>query len=260
MFKKLIIFVVLLLIWGPSVAQSSDKPVSKNVASPESTHVQSSVSTSNPTTNSSITPVPITTPPPISTVSPETIKFALTFDDGPNSIYTPQVLRILNKFGARATFFMVGQNFTRYSEIVKQVAESGNEIGAHSMTHPYPIYLSNSELDYEITASVTLLREMSGQPIRYFRTPYGEGNDVYTHRAAELGVKIVYWTVDPRDWSGISSDTIAEHVLDHLVPGCIVILHDGVDNSQATVDALENILHEATARGYKSVTLSELSI
>ncbi len=283
MFKKLFILFALLLIWLPPVvlaATSNDKPISPSVASSGFPNAQTSAPASNPKpdTNSNsqasnpsplLALTPNTIPPPSSTPSPEQtsqpvksepLKFALTFDDGPNPVYTPQVLPILEKFGARVTFFMVGQNFTRYPELVKQVAASGNEIGAHSMTHPDPVDSSDSKLDYEITDSVTLLREMSGQPIHYFRTPYGKGNDVYTNRAPELGVKIVYWTVDPRDWSGISSDAIAERVLANLSPGCIVILHDGVGNSQATVDALENILREATARGYNSLTLSELGI
>ena len=190
----------------------------------------------------------------------EPIKFALTFDDGPDPTYTPQVLALLNKFGARATFFMLGSKSPQYPDLVKQVAASGNEIGSHSMTHTDPKLLSASQLDYEITKSVTLLRKQSGQSIHFFRPPYGENTPIYSRRSARLGVKIVTWTIDSKDWSGISSDIIADGVLAKLEPGCIVLLHDGVENSRQTVAAVEVILREAAARGYKSVTLSELGI
>jgi len=243
--KRIVVFFVLFLIVIPQftlAAPSLDKPITSGVPLSPTPHIQPP------------TPIP---PTPI---KPQFIKFALTFDDGPSPKYTPQILALLDKFGAQGTFFMVGTNFNQYPRLLQQIAEKGNEMAAHTMTHPNPDYLSDSELDYEISASVTALRDISGQPVHYFRPPYGQGNYIYTKRAAELDVKIVYWTVDPRDWSGISSNMIAEYVLANLEPGCIVLLHDGGGNRQETVDALEIILHEASDRGYNSVTLSNLDI
>jgi len=247
LFRRIVVLFVLSLIAVPQfsfAATSGDKPITSGITSSPAPRIQ--------------TPTP--TPVPPTPAKPQPIKIALTFDDGPSPNYTPQVLALLDKFGAQATFFMVGTNFTQYPRLLQQVAAKGNEIAAHSMTHPDPDYLSNSELDYEITASVAGLREISDQPVRYFRPPYGQRNYIYKKRAPELDVEIVYWTVDPRDWSGISSDIIAERVLDNLEPGCIVLLHDGGGNRQETVDALEIILREANARGYNSVTLSNLEI
>lgn len=253
MFKRIVVFFVLSLIAFLQVtlaASSGDNPITTGITSPPNPHIQ--IQTPTPT------PDPIPDPIPPTPIKPQPIKFALTFDDGPNPKYTPQILELLDKFGAQGTFFMVGTNVTQYPRLLQQVAMKGNEIAAHSMTHPDPDYLSDSELDYEFTASVTVLRETSDQPVHYFRPPYGKGNYIYTRKTSELGVKIVYWTIDPRDWSGISSDIIAERVLDNLEPGCIVLLHDSGGNRQETVDALEIILREANARGYNSVTLSNL--
>lgn len=190
----------------------------------------------------------------------EPLRFALTFDDGPNPKYTPQILETLDRYGARGTFFMIGDNINQYPKLIQQVVANGNEIGGHSMTHPDPDEVSDSQLDYEITKSVTMLRSLSGKSVRYFRMPYGKGNYVYTKRGSELGVKLICWTIDTRDWTGISADIIAKRVLDKLEPNSIVLLHDGGGNRQETVNALETILREANNRGYSSVTLSELGI
>jgi len=255
LFRSIVVFFILSLIAVPPFAFSApagDKPISSSIISSPTPRIQP------PTPIPTPTPVPVPDPIPPTPTKPQPIKFALTFDDGPNPKYTPQVLALLDKFGAQGTFFMVGTNFTQYPRLLQQVAVTGNEIAAHSMTHPDPNYLSDSELEYEITASVTILREISDQPVSYFRPPYGTSNYIYRKRASDLEVKIIYWTVDPRDWTGISSDLIAERVLDNLEPGCIVLLHDGGGNRQETVDALEIILRETNARGYNSVTLSNL--
>jgi len=265
LFKRMVIFLVLTLIAFPQLsfaAPASDKPIPSGNTSSPIPRIQPPTPAPIPTPKPIPTPIPDPIPNPIppTPTKPPTIKFSLTFDDGPNPKYTPQVLALLDKFGAQGTFFVIGTNFTRHPKLLQQITAKGNEIAAHSMTHPDPDYLSDSELDYEISASVTVLRETSDQPVHYFRPPYGSGNYIYVKRASQLDVKIVYWTVDPRDWSGISSDLIAERVLDNLEPGSIVLLHDGGGTRQETVDALEIILREATARGYNSVTLSNLEI
>ena len=269
MFRRTIIFFTFLLIAVPQFASAAPNNGSPPIAAitPSPTppiQTPAPIPTPAPAPSPAPSPIPIPTPipdPPLPDPTKLTYtKFALTFDDGPSPNFTPQVISILDKFGAHGTFFILGDNFTQYPKLIQQITEQGNEIAAHSMTHPDPDYLSNSELDYEITASVAILQETSGQPVHYFRAPYGKSNYIYTKKAAELAVKIVNWTVDPRDWSGISSDIIAERVLDHLAPGCIVLLHDGGGYRQKTVDALEIILSEANARGYQSVTLSNLGI
>ena len=263
MFKKLVVSILLFLFAIPQFAlagTSGDKPILL-VPRPSATQTTQTTQTTQPTQP----PAPIIPPSPTEPLPPPSIplqakliNFSLTFDDGPNPQYTPQVLALLDKFGAKGTFFMVGANVMQYPAIVQQATLNGNEIAAHSMTHPFPDDVSDSALDYEITASATILREISGKPVHYFRPPYGSRSYIYTQRAPELNVKIRYWTVDPMDWSGISSDAIAQHVLENLQPGSIVLMHDGGGNRQETVNALEIILREAKSRGYNSVSLFEL--
>jgi len=184
------------------------------------------------------------------------IPFALTFDGGPSREFTPKVLDVMSRYGARGTFFPAGKNLALYPEVVRRIAASGSEIGVHSMAQQSLGDVSYTAY-YEI-APMTMLGEIAGAPAHYSSPLYRDGNYVYTKQVPEIGMTIVYWVVDPRDLTDISAAAIAERVLANIKPGAIIVLHDGDGGRQATVDALEIILREANARGYNSVTLSEL--
>lgn len=198
---------------------------------------------------------PIVKDDPASLTAPA-IRFALTFDGGPSREYTPRLLAVMSRYGARGTFFSAGKNSALYPELIRQITAGGSEIGGYSASPssltggPYTTY-------YE-TAPMATLGEITGAPAHYSGPGYREEGVVFLKQAPEIGLTTVIWVVDPRDLSDLSPAAIAEKVLASLRPGSIVVLHDGDGARQATVDAVEIILREASARGYNSVPLSEL--
>jgi peptidoglycan/xylan/chitin deacetylase (PgdA/CDA1 family) len=206
--------------------------------------------TAAPTTGSSIAKddsVVLTSP---------AIPFAITFEGGPSRDYTPKVLDVLSRYGARGTFFPAGKNFDLYPELVRRVVAGGNEIGVHSGTLPNLKDVPYT-VAYEI-ASMTILGGIAGTPAHYSSPVYRDDNSVYIRQLPDIGLTIVYWIIDTKDLTEVSPAAIAERVLANLKPGSIFVLQDGDGGRQATVDALEIILREANDRGYNSVTLSEL--
>ncbi|MDO4299609.1 MAG: polysaccharide deacetylase family protein [Lachnospiraceae bacterium] len=180
---------------------------------------------------------------------------ALTFDDGPGA-YTGRLLDCLQKNQARATFFMVGTNVSRYSSTVKRMAEMGCELGNHSYSHPYFTSLSTSGMRSQVSTTSNLIRNASGKYPTLFRLPYGDGASNSTVLSA-LGLPSIYWSIDTRDWAntGNPQHTINE-VLNHVQSGDIVLMHDIHYN---TVVAAETIIPALKKRGYQLVTVSQLA-
>ncbi len=123
---------------------------------------------------------------------------AITFDDGP-SIYTPHLLDMLEQYGVRATFFMLGRNVRYYPEIVDRVADAGHEIGVHTYTHPNLRRLSYEKQLQEIESTVDALRDRGVIPA-LIRPPYGNFDERTKQAAEKLGLSIVIWSLDSLDW------------------------------------------------------------
>ncbi|MCW2621428.1 MAG: polysaccharide deacetylase [Frankiales bacterium] len=183
---------------------------------------------------------------------------ALTFDDGPDPRYTDQVLDALAAHGARATFFQVGQHAAQHADLVQRVHGAGHEIGNHTWGHDD---LSAGDLGQALrTISRTqhVLADVTGQAPSVLRPPWGRINGSTMQAAAEHGLDVMVWSqrllVRERDAAGN-----AAWFSEHLSPGVVLLAHDGGSlPNQVGVDALPRILTEATARGYRFVTASEL--
>lgn len=171
----------------------------------------------------------------------------LTFDDGPNSKYTPQVLAVLKKYGAHATFFMIGQNASKNSKIVPKVRAGGHTIGNHSVSHPRLTQLSASKLRYEVS---------HGPRSRCFRPPYGLTNSRVRAEIKRAGMRQILWHIDSRDYTKPGATAIANRVLSRVRPGSIVLVHDGGGDRSQTVAALDRILRTLKARGYQFRAIS----
>lgn len=187
---------------------------------------------------------------------------ALTFDDGPHPHYTPQILRLLNQYEARATFFVLGRHVRRYPGIVRKLADSGQEVENHSFTHlRFP---SEDEKAWQRELARTELElDLLGCPDhRLFRPPFSDYSQELLDFLAHLGQRPVLWSVDGADWREPDPLAIAVNVLSQVRPGAIVILHDsdetGAADRQPTVEALGLILPALKARGYDCVTVSDL--
>jgi peptidoglycan/xylan/chitin deacetylase (PgdA/CDA1 family)/sulfur carrier protein ThiS len=169
----------------------------------------------------------------------------LTFDDGPNPIDTPRILSILHRFHVHATFFTIGYLVQRYPDIVRREQRMGMVVGDHTWDHPnrppfktLPPEVITSEMQ---RAQIEL--DSIGVKTHLFRPPGGSTSTQVETIAQGLEMRVVLWSVDPRDWeNGISSTAIVVSVLSSVRPGSIVILHDGGGDQSATAAALPQII------------------
>ena len=185
---------------------------------------------------------------------------ALTFDDGPHPEYTPQILDILDKYGVKATFFVVGENAEAYPEIVRRIIDSGHEIGNHTWSHKQMNSLSKEQIQKEITKTQDFLKESFNYSPVLFRPP-GGGEYTFAKETAEaLGCKYVLWAwrTDSKDWACPDAGTISQTVLSTVTEGDIVLLHDYVGGKSSTPQAVAQIIPRLLAQGYSLDTVSGL--
>ncbi len=185
---------------------------------------------------------------------------ALTFDDGPHPTYTPEILDILEKHNARATFFVIGKNAEQYPEIVKRAHDAGHEIGNHTYSHPKMSGINEDEVTEEIQKTAETIESITGQKPILFRSPGGYLDDGLISTAHKFDCTPVLWSwrQDTRDWAKPSVNQVVKTVLDNLRDGDIILFHDYNTKGSPTPAALEIILPELQKRGYELVTVSEL--
>lgn len=187
---------------------------------------------------------------------------ALTFDDGPDSVYTPRVLDALKRYGAKATFYLVGKRAAARPDLVARMIAEGHEIGNHSWDHAQLTKLSPARVHAELADTHKLLRRLSGKPVRTFRPPYGALNAVVMKEARALGYKTVLWNVDSLDWKAtVTRDDVLENVLPRVKPGAIILQHSAGGKGEDltnTVEALPLMIKTLRGQGYRLVTISEM--
>jgi len=183
---------------------------------------------------------------------------ALTFDDGPWPVQTKRIVGILERFHVPASFFMVGYLVERYPGIVRMVAEAGMRIGDHSWDHPVdpPMAdLTRERLVAEIGRTGDALASLGIVP-RLFRPPGGSFDAMVVREAERQRMRVVTWSVDPRDWSShTSSRQIVHRVLGAVEPGSIVLMHDGGGDQGATIRALPKIIRGIRRMGLRLVSI-----
>jgi peptidoglycan-N-acetylglucosamine deacetylase len=191
---------------------------------------------------------------------------ALTFDDGPVSPFTEQILDILRARKVPATFFVCGKNVERFPAIVRRIQAEGHALGNHTYSHPFLYFRSRSDIGREIDRTQEAIEKVKGLRPSYFRPPFGGGWFGLHPVLRERGLRLVQWSDTGRDWKG-GAETVADIVretLQGLGPGSIILLHDGrrvyppqaVDQSN-TVKALPEIIDAARNAGFTFVPLSE---
>ncbi|HEY7123388.1 MAG TPA: polysaccharide deacetylase family protein [Ktedonobacterales bacterium] len=194
-------------------------------------------------------------PSPISHGNPHLPEIALTFDDGPSSGYTTQVLSVLRKYGVHATFFMLGEWVQRYPTLAQAVLADGHAVENHSWSHPNLTSLSTSAIQQQLANTSNVIQQTIGVAPAFFRPPYGSYNSRVLSVAGSLHLTPVLWDIDPRDWSRPGTSAIVNNVLSHLHNGAIILMHDGGGDRSQTVQALPTIIQQARARGYRFVTV-----
>lgn len=176
---------------------------------------------------------------------------ALTIDDGPSPLYTPQVLRILEKYGVRATFSMVGENVSYYPSVAKDVAEAGHTIINHTWDHANLTTLSASAQLREITRATDTIHAAVGVRPRMFRAPYGAWSQQTLKYCAAERLIPLDWSVDPRDWSRPGVSEIVGTIMKTTKTGSIILEHDGGGDRAETVAALKIVIPRLLDEGYR---------
>jgi peptidoglycan/xylan/chitin deacetylase (PgdA/CDA1 family) len=193
--------------------------------------------------------------------SPEVNKVALTFDDGPDIRFTPQVLDVLSQYQVNATFFMMGARAAEHADIAGRARAEGHAIGNHTYWHPNLTEESLERVHWEVSATEDAMMEILGFRPRLFRSPYGALNREIVELLGEMGNTVILWDVDSLDWKQLGSEVIAENVLANTEPGSIILMHDGGDwtmDLSGTVNALHEIIPKLQQEGMEFVTIPEL--
>lgn len=182
----------------------------------------------------------------------ETRKIALTFDDGPHSVYTEEMLNVLEEAEVPATFFLLGQNIEGREELVQKIAEKGHLIGNHTFHHVQITGLSKEDACREIEETSDLIEELTGKGTEYVRPPFGTWNEGLEEN---LDLIPVMWTIDTRDWTTQNVHAIVEHVVKNADDNDIILMHDSYES---TVQAAEQIIRLLKADGFEFVTVDEV--
>ncbi|MFP5113977.1 polysaccharide deacetylase family protein [Bacillaceae bacterium C204] len=196
---------------------------------------------------------------------PSSKEVVLSFDDGPDETYTPQILDILDKNQVEATFFILGENAMQHPELVKRIYREGHEIGNHTFTHPDIASITPFQTKMELNANQRLFQEITGHSMTLFRPPYvaeakpSKRNELEPIlRAQDLGYTTVGELIDSDDWQGLSSEEIVKRVLNQLPEGNVILLHDAGGDRSNTVKALPIIINELKQRGYTFTSVADL--
>lgn len=186
-------------------------------------------------------------------------KLALTFDDGPHPTYTPQILDLLKKNKAKATFFFIGTQADAYPEIVQRAVTEGHEIGTHTQWHASVTSVGYWSAYKDTEEGFQTLVNVTGKQPTLFRSPYGEWSRAYFDACQEFEMTPVWWDIDSQDWQRRGAEHIANLILSQSAPGDIVLMHDGGGDRCQTVTALAIVLKSFQEKEWSSVTLSELN-
>ncbi len=196
-------------------------------------------------------------------VNKNTKQIALTFDDGPDLKYTPEILKILAKYKINATFFVLGKQMQRYPEMTKKIASAGHVLANHTWSHRQLKLLSDIKIAYEIRATNQLIFKLTGQKNHLFRPPYGAISPSQRKLIQKQGYQLSFWNVDTRDWSGNLPNAMLNIVKRQLRHQSVILMHCyGGDpkNANYTVETLNTLIPVYLKRGYQFVTISQLPV
>ncbi|MFJ9408023.1 polysaccharide deacetylase family protein [Streptomyces sp. NPDC101393] len=184
-----------------------------------------------------------------------TREIALTFDDGPDPRYTPEVLRVLRRHRVQATFFVVGECAVEFPDLLHTIAGEGHVVANHSWTHPQLTKLAPGRVRSELGRTSSLVEDTLGAAPTLARAPYGDWDQDSLRICNKLGMSPVGWSVDSQDWTCPGAERIASTIMDETAPGAIVLSHDGGGARTQTVEALEWYLPRLLDRGYTPVRI-----
>jgi peptidoglycan/xylan/chitin deacetylase (PgdA/CDA1 family) len=175
---------------------------------------------------------------------------ALTIDDGPNPVYTPQILRLLEKYRVTASFSMIGLEVDTYPGVAREVAAAGHVIANHTWSHPDMAYLYPVAVADQMNRATDAIHRVTGRVPTLFRAPYGAWSPAVLQQCVKTGMTPLDWSVDPRDWSRPGVASIVSNIMGNTRTGSIILEHDGGGDRSQTVAALKIVLPRLLAAGY----------
>ncbi|WP_100399095.1 polysaccharide deacetylase family protein [Bacillus sp. FJAT-44742] len=189
-------------------------------------------------------------------------RVALTFDDGPDPRFTPEILDILAEYNIPATFFLMGARAEESPELARRITEEGHVVGNHTFWHPDLVEEGDIEtLVNEVTRTEDTLAGIIDYRTTLFRPPYGFLYDELVEELQALEYSVIAWSVDSLDWQNIGPQEIAQNVLEDIHPGAIILMHDGApaeEDRTETIESLREIIPVLQEQGYEFVTVPDL--
>ena len=189
---------------------------------------------------------------------------ALTFDDWPDDIFTPQILDVLKEKNVKATFFVIGKRAEGYPKVMRRIVDESHLVGNHTWSHPNIMKISLEDAKQEVLKTEKLLKSYcddSADRIKIFRSPYGSIDPERVEFISNIGYKIIAWNVDSLDWKGLSAEEVKTNVLENVTEGSIILQHsaggEGEDLS-GSVEALPEIIDVLKEEGFEFVTIDEI--
>lgn len=181
---------------------------------------------------------------------------AITFDDGPNAVFTPDVLSLLEKFEATATFFCIGQNVIRHPELIKEAAEKGHTIANHSFSHSSTIDFNTTKgWLQEIEKTDAAIEKVLGAAPIIFRPPYGVTTPALARAIKITKHRVVGWNIRPFDTTLKNKKKLVKRITRQIKPGAIILLHDSHDRIPYILEHLLLFLRE---NNYKTVSINNM--
>ncbi len=174
---------------------------------------------------------------------------ALTFDDGPSPIYTPQILDILKKYDVKATFFVVGASAKKYPDLIKRIAAEGHYVDEHTMTHPLLTKLPHDKWYWEMVEPANIVAGIIGKRPTCLRYPFGMSNEAIRSYIRSQGMMPVPMGFNSFDYERPGTEKIVSWVLQNVRSGQVFLMHDGYDKREQTVAALPKIIEGIKAKG-----------
>lgn len=181
---------------------------------------------------------------------------SITFDDGPNSEFTPRVLEILQKNGAKATFFCVGERMEKHPEVVKKILAEGHTLGNHTYSHSKSFgFFGTSKVTEELQKTKNLIFTLTNRETALYRPAFGVTNPSIEKAIKKLGLKSIGWSVRSLDTTARTENTVLSRITKKVSKGDIILLHD---TSEKTIRVLERLLVFLREKNLQSVTVERL--
>lgn len=192
---------------------------------------------------------------PIYCVDTKEKKIAISFDANWGDDRTDDILKILDKYNAKATFFIVGAWIDQYPDKVKTMHQKGHEIGNHSNKHPIMTTISKERMNKEITTTDAKIMAITGKATTLFRCPSGEYNNLVIETVESTNHYCIQWDADSIDWKEQGAEIEYNRIIKKTKPGSILLFHN---NAKYTPENLDKVLKHFKAQGYKFVKISDL--